>query len=566
MENSYSENRNGGFRPPPGNPEGPSLWSAGESPPTSTERPSQWSAEESPPKSPEEPPPIGTETAAPGDRGGSRPKNRSLRSRWRPALAIVVAVVLVWQVAQVFKGGKSASTSASRTQPTASATSPASPVPSASPPARITLGGHSVAADGQPIILLNPGLVAPGGRVSVQGSGFDPGAIVRVRLLTERSSQGTTVAVGKTDRYGSLYAQFTLPASASSSGATVVAQESASSKSATAQLVSPLGAASASIVGKAAGQPGDTATISATGFGPGETVDVYWGRLSGTPAATVTADGSGSISRASVPVGLAPVGPTTLVLVGTKTHATATAPYQMLGLYPNTTPHPYAVQSGHVMTYSGSGFAPGEQVLIYFNASGGTPALAVQAGSAGRFQTSFVVPFGLAGRETLTAIGAQSRASVSTSFTVLPYSPQVQASTYGALPGTAISFYAVGFAANEVVEVYVGGGKGGGGQLVTAFRVNAKGDAAAAGSYVIPGNAGPSLYFTLVGQTSGGSGVAKVSVTASPQQVTIPSQPAYVLPPSLGGKRTPQPSTSPPSTSPSPAPPSSSENQPAKKG
>ena len=439
-------------------------------------------------------------------------------------------------------------------------------MPSASPPARIILGGHSVAAGGQPIILLNPGLVAPSGRVSVQGSGFDPDSIVRVRLLADRSSKGTTVAVGKTDRYGSLYAQITMPASADGSGATVVAQESASSKSATAQLVSPLGAASVSIVGKAAGQPGNTATISATGFGPGETVDVYWGRLSGTPAATVTADGSGSISHASVPVGLAPVGPTTLVLVGTKTHATATAPYQMLGLYPNTTPRPYAVQSGHVMTYSGSGFAPGEQVLIYFNASGGTPALAVQADSAGRFQTSFVVPFGLAGRETLTAIGAQSRASVSTSFTVLPYSPQVQASTYGALPGTAISFYAAGFAANEVVQVYLGGGKGGGGQLVTAFRVNAKGDAAAAGSYVIPGNAGPSLYFTLVGQTSGGSGVAKVSVTASPQQVTIPSQPAYVLPPSLGGKQTPQPSTSPPSTSPSAAPPSPTENQPAEKG
>jgi hypothetical protein len=465
-----------------------------------------------------------------------------------------VAVVILWQVAQVFKGGKSGSASASRTQPTASTTSPTSPVPSARPPVRVTLGGHSIAAGGQPIILLNPGLVAPGGQVSVQGSGFDPRAMVHVRLLAAHSSQGTTVALGKTDKYGSLYTQFSMPQSASSSGATVVAQENGSGKSATAQLVSPLGAASASLVGKAAGQPGDTATVSATGFGPGETVDVYWGRLSGTPAATLTADSSGSISRATVPVGLAPVGPTTLVLVGTKTQATATAPYQMLGLYPNTTPHPYAVQSGHPMTYTGRGFAPGEQVLVYFNASSGTPALAVQANSGGRFSTSFLVPFGLGGRQTLTAIGAQSRASVSTSFTVLPYSPQVQASTYGALPGTSIGFYASGFAAGEVVKVYLGRGKGGGGQLVTAFRVDAKGDAAAAGGYVIPSNAGPALYFTLVGQTSGGTGVAKVSVTASQQQVSIPPQPAYVLPPSLGGRPTPQPSTSQPSTSQSSTP------------
>jgi hypothetical protein len=477
-----------------------------------------------------------------------------------------VAVVVLWQVAQVFKGGKSASTSASRTQPTASTTSPASPVPSASPPTRITLGGHSVPAGGQPIILLNPGLVAPGGQVSVQGSGFDPGAMVHVRLLAQRSSQGTIVALGKTDKYGSLYTHFAMPQSVNTSGATVVAQENGSSKSAIAQLVSPLGAASASIVGKAAGQPGNTATVSATGFGPDETIDVYWGRMSGTPAATLTADSSGSIRRASVPVGLAPVGPTTLVLVGTKTQATATAPYQMLGLYPNTTPHPYAVQAGHVMTYTGSGFAPGEQVLIYFNASSGTPAMAVQANSSGRFATSFLVPFGLTGRQTLTAIGAQSRASVSTSFTVLPYSPQVQASTYGALPGTSIGFYASGFAANEVVEVYLGRGKNGGGQLVTAFRVDAKGDAAAAGSYVIPSNAGPALYFTLVGQTSGGSGVAKVSVTATQEPVTIPTQPAYVLPPSLGGKPTPQPSTSQPSTSQSATPQPSTGEQSAKKG
>jgi hypothetical protein len=264
--------------------------------------------------------------------------------------------------------------------------------------------------------------------------------------------------------------------------------------------------------------------------------------MNGTPAATLTADGSGSISRASVPVGVAPVGPTTLVLVGTKTQATATAPYQMLGLYPTTTPHPYAVLSGKTMTYTGSGFAPGEQVLVYFNASGGTPALTVQANSGGTFSTSFVVPFGLTGRQTLTAIGEQSRAAVSTGFTVLPYAPTVQASTYGALPGTSISFYANGFAPNEVVLVYVGRGQGSAGTLATAFRVNGQGDAAAAGSFVIPSNAGPALSFTLAGQESGGSGVAKVSVTTPQEPVSIPSQSPYVLPPSLGGTPAPKPS------------------------
>ena len=458
------------------------------------------------------------------------PTKRSGKSKWKPVLAGLVVVAIAYEGVHVFSGGGVKAVSASSSSsPSVSATSP---IPRPSPSTRVTLGGHSIAAAGQPILLLNPGLVAPGGQVSVQGSGFDPGATVEVRLLAKRSRQGTEVAMGKTNKTGSLFTEFTMPSSMSGSGTTVVAQEQGSSKSATAQLVSPAGAASASIVGKAAGQPGNTVTISATGFGPGETVNVFWGRMNGTPAATLTADGSGSISRASVRVGVAPVGPTTLVLVGTKTDATATAPYQMLGLYPSTTPHPYAVLSGKTMTYTGSGFAPGEQVLIYFNASGGTPALTVQANSDGSFSTSFVVPFGLTGRQTLTAIGEESRAAVTTGFDVLPYSPVAQVSTYGAMPGTTVSFYASGFAANEVVEVYLGRGQGNSGQLVSAFRVDGHGNAAAAGKYVIPNGTGPALYFTMVGQESGGTASAKVSVTTPP----------YTLPASLGGTPSPQPS------------------------
>jgi hypothetical protein len=464
-------------------------------------------------------------------------QNSPRRSKWKPVLGALVAALVVWQLAHVVTTNGGGKTDASVAQGTHSAAST-----SAARPVHVTLGGHRVLGAGQPIILLNPGLVAPGGQVSVQGSGFDPNATVDVTLSTGGSSKGTAVALATTSKTGSLSTQFNAPQSMNGTGATVVARERGSDKSATGQLVSPGGVASVSIEGKSAGQPGDHVTISATGFDPGETVDVYWGRLSGTPAATLTADSSGGLSHVSVPVGLAPVGATTLALMGVRTHATATVPYQMLGLYPSTTPHPYALQAGKLMTYSGSGFAPNEQVLVYLNSSGGTPALAVQASSNGRFETSFTVPFGLTGRQTLTAIGAQSRAAVSTAFTVLAYGPSVQASTYGALPGTSLSFYAKGFAANEVVLVYVGRGSGSDGQLVTAFRVDGNGNAAAAGSYVLPSNGGPTLNFTLVGQRSGGSGVAKVSVMTPAQPVTVPTQPPYVLPPSLGGKATQAPS------------------------
>jgi hypothetical protein len=112
------------------------------------------------------------------------------------------------------------------------------------------------------------------------------------------------------------------------------------------------------------------------------------------------------------------------------------------------------------------------------------------------------------------------------------------------MPGTALTFYTNGFAANEVVLVYAGGGHGQNGKLVTAFRVNSMGSASSAGHYIVPSGVGPSLYFNLVGQQSGGSAVAKISVTAPAQPVNVPSQPPYVLPPSLGGKAPPQPSHS----------------------
>jgi hypothetical protein len=476
--------------------------------------------------------------------GGSPAKKRR-KIGWKQLVAVAVGVVIVWQVgkAVTHSGGKATATNAASTS---SATPTFVPPTRATPTPTVTLGGQAVSANGGPVILVNPGLVAPGGVVNVQGSGFDPSVSVAVWLRPPHSNTGTLVARGMTSKYGTLNTGFTMPAS-SGATATLVAQEAGGTKTAIAQIVTPIGVGHVVIDGKSAGKPGDTVTVSVSGFGPGEKVDVFWGRVAGTPAATLTADGSGSISQASVPVGVAPTGSTTLVLVGEKTKTTATAPYQMLGLYPVLTPHPYAVQPGHSVTLSGSGFAPGEQVLLYLNAASGTPALTATANSGGGLSLSFVVPFGLKGNQTLIAIGEESRAAVNSGFDILPYNPSAQASTYGALPGTTISFYATGFAANEVVEVYLGRGQGNSGQLVSAFRVNSHGSAAAAGNYVIPNGTGPALYFTLVGQESGGTATAKVSVTTPSQPVTVPSQPPYTLPPSLGGTPSPQPSAGQPS-------------------
>jgi hypothetical protein len=470
--------------------------------------------------------------------GGQRHAKKRGKLSWKTILTVIVVIVVIWQLGHVLlrSSGKSA-TSGSR---------PSAPAPAKSSPAPVvTLGGHRISAAGGPLIVLNPGLVSPGGRVTVEGSGFTPKTSVVVWLRIGKSNE-KVVAHGRTTGYGVLTTGFTLPMSdVSASKATVIAQQAGGGGQATAALITPGGMGTATIYGKPAGKPGDRVTVNASGFAPGEKVNVYWGRINGTPASTLTAGSNGSIQMASIPVGLAPTGPTTLVLVGQKTHTTATAPYLMLGLYPSLVMHPYAVKAGHSAYFTGNGFAPNEQVLIYLDATTGTPALTAQANSTGSFSLSLMVPFGLKGRQRLTAVGSQSRSSTTTSLDILPYYPSAQASTYSALPGTYLSFYAKGFAANEVVLVYADGGPNAG-QLVSAFRVDARGSAGGQGRYVVPSGVGPALYFTLRGQKSGDAARVKVTVGAPPgPSVKIPPQPPYVLPPSLGGKPPPTHSPSP---------------------
>ena len=118
--------------------------------------------------------------------GGSPDKKRKIG--WKQLVAVAVAVVIVWQVGKAVSqsGGK-----ATRVSSQGSATPTFVPPTRSTPGPTVTLGGRAVAANGGPVILVNPGLVAPGGVVNVQGSGFDPGASVAVWLRPLHSSTGT---------------------------------------------------------------------------------------------------------------------------------------------------------------------------------------------------------------------------------------------------------------------------------------------------------------------------------------------------------------------------------------
>lgn len=410
----------------------------------------------------------------------------------------------------------------------------------------VDLNGVMVHGGGEPMITLNPGLVRLGGTVTVSGSGFDQGSVVEVYLgpsaaaapsgkakPSKAASKPVQVGTAKAGKYGVFTVNFPFPTKMTTPVLEVTAQARGSDKVAKAEASVAQGAGQATL-SAVVGKPGDVLNLTVKGFSPGEELSVFWGRINGDPSLTLKADEDGSVGKTPIKVGVTAVGTTSLVVVGKTSGAAASAPFQVLRLYPSIKLAPYAVKATQSITFSGAGFAPGERVLVRLNSAGGQPVMAVATDGGGGFKgAGLTMPYQLKGAQSLVFIGEQSRAAVSSGFTILPYTPQARTNAYGGLPGTVVNFYATQFAPNEAVHVYVKTSKGAKGDLVSAFRVDKKGTARAVGQYTIPGNTENSVIFELRGQLSGSTATVNFKVDSSGGPVEIPTPKPYVLPKDL---------------------------------
>jgi hypothetical protein len=484
--------------------------------------------------------------ASPERTEGQRPaaaKGKRPRSTWKTVGFVAVAGLLLAALVRAVIGAGSHTTS--------TATGPL-PVPAR--PQTVQMGGAQVPVGG-PVLTLNPGLVRQGANVGITGAGFDPGSTVDLQFTPQGSNRPIPIPGVTVARDGSFATGFLVPQLPNADGGTITADQRGTNKGAQADAVVQAGVGSVGL-NRVAGKPGDVLSVSGSGFEPGEKINAFWGRVGGPPAEQLQADRSGGISQAPLRVGVAPVGNNTLILVGDHSKTTATAAFTMIGLYPSATVSPYAVKAAQPFTISGSGFSPGERVQLYVGRPGGPPVSVLQSndrGDAGG--PTFVAPFQLRGRQMLTMVGEQSRAVATSGFMIMPYTPQAQPSTWGGMPGTSLSFYASGFAPNEVVLVYAGRGQGSPGSVVSAFRADAYGNASAAGNYTIPGDAQNEASVQLVGRQSGGVANVTLSVEAGGDTADVPTQPPYVLPPDLqGDPLTPGGPPPPPPAPPAPPP------------
>lgn len=474
-------------------------------------------------------PPRAPEPAAAAQSPAKRPGARGSRGK-----LVLVAVVVLAVVAFAGKAlGQSVGTKAVNLLGGRSATHATSPSAATTPtPKSVQVGNKTITTTPGPLILLNPGVVRQGTSVGVTGSGFDPGAVIDLTIKHQGATTTQASTFVQADKGGTFdNASLDVPTTLSSGSFIVEAKERNSHN--TAQAVGTIAGGAPQVkLGTAVGKPGDVIVLALHGFAPRETINVFWNTLSGQPVTTFQADGGGGIGQGKIQVPFGAVGNNTFLFVGATSQSLVAASFLVLQLYPTVKLGSYALKADSAMTFSGSGFGPGERVFVFLNSTNGSPLTVINTDSAGAFKNAqgFVVPFTVSGKQTLIFMGEQSRAPDAVNFTVLPYTPVVEASTYGGLPGMTISFYGTGFAHNEVVHVYAGHTKSTLGTMVSCFQADNKGNAAAQGSYLIPGNAQGTLGFALVGAKSGGVGVASLNISAPPSPVHTPPQAPFTCP------------------------------------
>lgn len=432
------------------------------------------------------------------------------------------------------------------------------------------------------VIVLNPAVAAPGSSVSVAGTGFDPRAQVDFYLKRDAKDKGTNVGYIAADKGGGLGGfSFTIPESFAGGTFLVEARQHDDKQMASAQG-SVRGLTPTVKLGEDTGKVGDTISVSGKGFAARETVKVYFNSLTGEPVATLQSDGGGGLNKASVKVPFGAAGDNTFLFVGDKSQAPVAATFFLLNLYPVGEPSVYSTKADNDVSFNGTDFGPNENVRVYLNSTAGLPIAVVQAGADGSFERAgkFHIPFELTGKNTLIFVGEQSQTATTASIDILPYTPSANPSTYGGGPGTTITFYGTDFGRNEVVRVFVGATKQGGGKEIACFKTDDKGSGYG-GNYTIPSSAQiGSLGFRLVGDKSRGTADASVTVQASEVPVQIPDQSQNYKCPfdgepqqpqssapaspqnSPSGQASPQASPSPSSASPKPSP--SASNTPAK--
>lgn len=356
-----------------------------------------------------------------------------------------------------------------------------------------------------PTLIADPVSVEPGAATTLRGAGWAPGERVTLSLFGENR----TVTV---DAGGAFAAAFTAPddlVPGTEQTAAAIGSVSGVPRTATVVIVSG-DFATAIELAPSSGAPGAPLTVLGTGFAPGETVSVTIG---GRPAGSGIAAADGSVAIvATVPTGL-PAGTTAVVASGTTSQTPAAVAFDVV-YDPFLSASPVAIEQGGVTTLTGSGFAPGENVIVELF----DEARVVEADESGGFTADFTAPDDQPlGTATATAEGAVSQTSRTASIEIVEgaFAPEITIVPGSAAPGGTVVIGGSGFQPGEIVTVVIGGQPAGSGA--------ADADGGVTIPVTVPGGlpAGPATV-VVVGDVSGTPAGGSLDVVYQPTFTASP--------------------------------------------
>jgi hypothetical protein len=254
------------------------------------------------------------------------------------------------------------------------------------------------------------------------------------------------------------------------------------------------------------GTPGSTINVSGGGWTAGDTVNIFFGPATGTPAAVVTVGSDSSFTASAMVPDMEPQGALAVTAVDTTNSYQAGNSYYVIPLSATVTDSAVSHAPYAVVPVRGTGYAPNEPITISLAGA----IASTTADASGSFTGTITIPNVPSTLYHLSATGNLSGATAFDYFWVDAFYPNASPSTYYLMPGAALSFTGSGFASNEVITVTQ---QGGATTTLSSFTADAAGSFTAAGSFNVPASDnGQTVTFVLTGQTSGQTTSAGVTI------------------------------------------------------
>jgi len=207
-------------------------------------------------------------------------------------------------------------------------------------------------------------------------------------------------------------------------------------------------------ISPSSGGIGTEASVSANGFSPTKTVQVFFNGPGGMLIGAEAADSGGNINNLSVTI--PNVTGATYQIFATDGSNTATTNFNVPS---SLTLSPSSGSPGTGVGVSGTGFLSGEGIVVGWDTAGNQVATAT-ANSNGGFSANFNVPSSANGNHTVFATGQSSGFQVSATFTVNNGNvggANISLSQSSGAAGSNVTVTGSGFGANETVDIAVDG-------------------------------------------------------------------------------------------------------------